>query len=78
MPVGDPSDVASRTAGFTPADFALVAQRSAQLAFDRALRGGDQQVGSADVMAAVAATRASVGNEALKRFEEESHHYSRL
>ena len=33
----DPKEVADRTAGFTPADFSLVAQRSAQLAFDRAL-----------------------------------------
>jgi transitional endoplasmic reticulum ATPase len=78
VPAGDPADVASRTAGFTPADFALVAQRSAQLAFDRALGGGDQQVTAGDVMAAVAATRGSVGNDAVARFEEESHHYARL
>ena len=37
LPGGDAKEVAQRTAGFTPADFALVAQRSAQLAFDRAL-----------------------------------------
>jgi transitional endoplasmic reticulum ATPase len=78
VPAGNPADVASRTAGFTPADFALVAQRSAQLAFDRALGGGDQQVTAADVMAAVAVTRASVGNEAVECFEEESGRYSRL
>ncbi|MDA8046658.1 MAG: ATP-binding protein [Actinomycetota bacterium] len=78
VPAGDPGEVAARTAGFTPADFALVAQRSAQRAFDRALAGGDARVTSADVLAAVAVTRPSVSSEANDRFEMESKAYARL
>ena len=43
LPTGDPAEVAARTPGFTPADFALVAQRAAQLAFDRALDGQERR-----------------------------------
>ncbi len=78
LPAGDPGQVASRTAGFTPADFALVAQRSAQLAFDRALAGGAAEILSADVLSAVDLTRPSVSLEASMRFEEEAATYSRL
>lgn len=78
VPAGDPREVAARTAGFTPADFALVAQRSAQLAFDRAMAGGDSEVTSADLLEAVAATRPSVSSEAAHRFELESKAYARL
>lgn len=78
VPAGDPQEVAARTAGFTPADFALVGQRSAQLAFDRAVAGGDAKVTAADVLAAVAATRPSVSRDATDRFELESKGYARL
>jgi GNAT superfamily N-acetyltransferase len=78
LAAGDPGEVAARTAGFTPADFALVAQRSAQLAFDRALSGGPSEVGSEDVMAAVEATRPSVSHTAADRFGGEAETYARL
>ena len=70
--------MAGRTAGFTPADFALAAQRSAQLAFDRALAGGSPEVGADDVLAAIKLTRPSVSTEAIRRFEDEAQHFSRL
>lgn len=78
VPAGDPTMVAGRTEGFTPADYALVAQRSAQLAFDRALEGGDPAITPDDVLVAVAATRPSVSQEASERFEIESKRYARL
>jgi len=78
LPAGDPQDVAARTNGFTPADFALAAQRSAQIAFDRAVEGGIPHVGPDDVLAAITLTRASVGADALARFDAEAEQYSRL
>lgn len=79
VPAGVPDEVAARTVGFTPADFALVAQRSAQLAFDRALSGSsDARVTPDDVLAAVKVTRPSVTSEAAQRFERESQAYARL
>jgi GNAT superfamily N-acetyltransferase len=78
LSAGESDDIAGRTAGFTPADFALVAQRSAQLAFDRALAGGDAVVSPVDVLAAVAATRPSVNTAAAERFELEARTYARL
>lgn len=78
VPAGDPNVIAGRTEGFTPADYALVAQRSAQLAFDRAIQGGDATITEDDVLAAVAATRPSVSQEAAERFEIESKRYARL
>jgi transitional endoplasmic reticulum ATPase len=78
LPAVDPKEVSVRTAGFTPADFALVAQRSAQLAFDRAVGGGDARITAADVLAAVSATRPSVSSEATDRFELESRSFARL
>jgi transitional endoplasmic reticulum ATPase len=78
LPNGDPGEVARRTFGFTPADFALVAQRSAQLAFDRALTDGSPVIGSDDVLAAIGLTRPSVSPDAARRFEEEAVAYSRL
>jgi transitional endoplasmic reticulum ATPase len=75
---GDPAEVASRTAGFTPADFALVAQRSAQLAFDRALDGSSPEVTAGDVLEAIGLTRPSVSPEAAGRFADEARQYSRL
>lgn len=78
VPGADPREVAARTSGFTPADFALVAQRSAQLAFERALGGGDARVTSADVLTAVALTRPSVSSDAADRFEIEAKAYARL
>ncbi len=78
LPAGDPADVASATTGFTPADFALAAQRGAQLAFDRAVSGGSPQIGADDVQDAIALTRASVSPEALEQFALEAEHFSRL
>lgn len=78
VPAASPAEVAARTAGFTPADFALVAQRSAQLAFERALDGGEARVQPADVLAAVAMTRPSVSSDASDRFEIESKAYARV
>ncbi len=78
VPASDPEEVASLTTGFTPADFALVAQRSAQRAFDRAVAGGDPTVTHADVLGAVAETRPSVSGAATDRFELESKEYARL
>ena len=78
LPDADPAAVASRTAGFTPADFALVAQRSAQSAFDRALAGGSDRIDGDDIIAAIAATRPSVNERAAERFEAEAAQYARL
>ncbi len=78
LPAGDPAEVASHTPGFTPADFALVAQRAAQLAFDRALDGQTPEVTGADVLRAVALTRPSVSAGAADQFATEAERYSRL
>ena len=78
LPDADPGVVALRTAGFTPADFALVAQRSAQIAFDRALAGGRDLIGDDDVLAAIEATRPSVNAHAAERFVAEAAAYARL
>ena len=78
LPACDPGDVAARTEGFTPADFALAAQRAAQLAFERALSGGGVDVTAADCLAAIAATRPSVNADATKDFELERSTYARL
>lgn len=78
LSAGDPTEVALRTAGFTPADFSLVAQRSAQLAFDRALDGSEPEVTSKDVLEAIMLTRPSVSAEAAEQFAHEAEHYSRL
>jgi GNAT superfamily N-acetyltransferase len=75
---GNPGEVATRTAGFTPADFTLVAQRSAQVAFDRALEGGSSAVTAEDVLAAIGLTRPSVSPEAADGFVAEANLYSRL
>jgi GNAT superfamily N-acetyltransferase len=74
----DPKEVAAHTAGFTPADFSLVAQRSAQLAFDRALDGGSEQISADDVLVAIRLTRPSVTPEAAERFDAEASAYARL
>jgi GNAT superfamily N-acetyltransferase len=78
LSAGEPADIAERTVGFTPADFALVAQRSAQLAFDRALGGGEAVVTADDVASAVLATRPSVNSAAAERFATEAKAYARL
>jgi len=78
LPDADADMVAERTAGFTPADFALVAQRSAQLAFDRALAGGRDRIDDDDVLAAIGATRPSVNADAAERFAAEAAAYARL
>ena len=49
----DAEEIAEHTEGFTPADFALAAQRAAQLAFERALEGGAPAVTSEDCADAV-------------------------
>jgi len=74
----DPDEVAERTEGFTPADFALAAQRAAQLAFERALAGGDASVTAADCAAAVARTRPSVNTQAAGTFDREAAAFARL
>jgi transitional endoplasmic reticulum ATPase len=78
LSAGHPDEVAQRTAGFTPADFALVAQRSAQLAFDRALEGGSAEIGPGDVLTAITLTRPSVSPEAAAQFAVEADTYARL
>lgn len=78
LPARDPEDVAKRTGGFTPADFALAAQRGAQVAFDRALAGGSPQISADDVLVAINLTRPSVSPEAIQRFVDEAELYSRL
>lgn len=78
VPAGRPEELVGCTEGFTPADFALVAQRSAQRAFDRALSGGTPGVTEDDVREAVVATRPSVSKEAAERFARESQMYARL
>ena len=78
LPTGDPAEVAARTEGFTPADFALVAQRSAQLAFDRALTGGQPHIHADDVLSAIDLTRPSVSVEASLRFADEASTFARL
>jgi SpoVK/Ycf46/Vps4 family AAA+-type ATPase len=78
LAAGDPAEVAARTPGFTPADFALVAQRAAQLAFDRALDGEAPEVTGEDVLRAVGLTRPSVSAGAAQQFTEEAERYARL
>jgi GNAT superfamily N-acetyltransferase len=78
LPAHEPGEVARRTSGFTPADFALAAQRAAQLAFDRAVAGGSSEIGGADILAAIEMTRPSVGTDALERFEAEAGLFARL
>ncbi len=72
LPAGDPAEVSAATPGFTPADFTLVAQRAAQLAFDRALDGQTPEVTAGDVLHAVAATRPSVSADSAGRFADEA------
>jgi transitional endoplasmic reticulum ATPase len=74
----DTEDIAERTEGFTPADFALAAQRAAQLAFERALAGGAPTVTSDDCADAVSRTRPSVHKEAAAAFDEEAAAFARL
>jgi transitional endoplasmic reticulum ATPase len=74
----DPEDIAERTEGFTPADFALAAQRAAQLAFERVLAGGAPAVTSDDCADAVSRTRPSVHKEAAAAFDVEAAAFARL
>ncbi len=74
----DPGELAERTEGFTPADFALAAQRAAQLAFERALGGGDADVTAADCLDAVSRTKPSVNKEAAAAFDDEAATFARL
>ncbi|MGD0882552.1 MAG: bifunctional GNAT family N-acetyltransferase/ATP-binding protein [Acidimicrobiales bacterium] len=78
LPAGKPEEVAARTPGFTPADFALVAQRAAQLAFDRALDGETAEVTAGDVLRAVGLTRPSVSAASSDRFAAEAERFARL
>ena len=78
LPTGDPAEVAANTPGFTPADFALVAQRAAQMAFDRALDGEGAEVSGSDILAAVSLTRPSVSIGSADRFADEAERFSRL
>ena len=78
LPLCEPDTVAQSTEGFTPADFALAAQRAAQLAFDRALDGGAAELSAADCLSAVEATRPSVSPETMAIYESEADTYSRL
>ena len=74
----DSAEMAERTEGFTPADFALAEQRAAQLAFERALAGGDATVTSGDCLDAVARTKPSVNQDAAAAFEDEAATFARL
>jgi len=74
----DAAELAGRTEGFTPADFALAAQRAAQRAFERALAGGDAALNAEDCVDAVARTRPSVHAEAAAAFDEEAARFARL
>src|SRR5271157_3544566 len=74
----DPDDLAEHTEGFTPADFALAEQRAAQLAFERALDGGDATVTSADCLHAVSHTKPSVNKAAAAAFDDEATTFARL
>ena len=74
----DPGDLAEVTEGFTPADFALAEQRAAQLAFERALDGGDTAVTAADCLDAVSRTKPSVNKEAAAAFDDEATTFARL
>ena len=78
LPAGEPAEVAARTPGFTPADFALVAQRAAQLAFDRALDGETPAVTADDVLRAVDLTRPSVTAASAEQFAVEAERFARL
>lgn len=66
-----------RAERFTPADFALTAQRAAQLTFKRALSGGSAELNT-DCPSAIAATRASVNPDVARDFELEESVYARL
>ena len=66
----DAAAVAGQTEGFTPADFALAAQRAAQRAFERALAGGDATLHAedcADAGGAHQAERARGGCRGVRR-----------
>jgi transitional endoplasmic reticulum ATPase len=74
----DAQEIARRTEGFTPADFALAAQRAAQLAFDRAMAGGSSELAASDCLEAVERTRPSVTSEATAAFEAEAANFARM
>lgn len=78
LPTCDPEEISRCTEGFTPADFALAAQRAAQAAFERALQGGDPEVAASDSIGAVSVTRPSVDRDATAAFEREASSFARL
>ncbi len=78
LPSCDPGQIAERTEGFTPADFALAAQRAAQRAFERALGGGDAAVTAEDCVQAVTRTKPSVNAAAAGTFDSEAAAFARL
>lgn len=71
--------LAKNTAGYTPGDVELAAQRAAASAFDRIREGIEPSyISSDDLDIAISRTRASVTTEILKRFSEEADHFARV
>lgn len=69
----------SVSALFTPADIGYAAQKAAQASFERALATGeDAPAQSADFLAAIASTRASVTKSMLRDLEEDIDSYARF
>ncbi|MDX2376330.1 ATP-binding protein [Microbacterium sp. LRZ72] len=82
-PAMDFDALVAASAGLTPADIEYAARRASQEALARALRNGeeniaDDQLGSADYLAALRATRATVSEEAAAAFLEDIDTIARL
>lgn len=71
--------VVGRSQLFTPADIEFAARRTAQLVFERVmLEGGDDVVGTADVLRAITETRRTLTKEIVGEFEQDIEDYARL
>lgn len=74
----DIAELVDASAGFTPGDIALAAQRAAGEAFERARAGDAAFVTHADLMAATARTRPSVSAEMSEAFRRDVEQYERV
>lgn len=75
----DIEKLATKTAGYTPGDIELAAQRAAAVAFDRIREGLEPAyISPEDLDVAVARTRASVSTDICERFAEEVERFARI
>jgi transitional endoplasmic reticulum ATPase len=73
------AQLAERSRGFTPGDIDLAVQRAAAVVFARSRSGsGDERVGLADLLAALARTRPSISVDMQERFDAQLEEYQRV